>query len=67
MRRKYKDLDFKVSGWCKNRRNCVSVAVKSHGVAVRDTKDPSKTTLKFTQSEWKAFVKGVKNGEFDTA
>lgn len=63
----FADTDFKVSGWCGNRPKCVSVAVKSHGVAVRDTKDSSKTTLKFTRGEWKAFVKGVKAGEFDTA
>lgn len=42
------------------------VAVKIDGdVQVRDTKDQSDTTLKFTKSEWKAFVKGVKSGEFD--
>lgn len=45
--------------------NCVSVARKPQGVAVRDTKDASRTTLYFTRSEWKAFVKGMKNGEFN--
>lgn len=64
---RFADQDFKVSGWCGNRPKCVSVAIKGHGVAVRDTKDPSKTTLKFTRGEWTAFVKGVKAGEFDTA
>ncbi len=44
---------------------CVSVAKKKEGVAVRDTKDASKNTLFFTNEEWDAFTKGVKNGEFD--
>ncbi len=44
---------------------CVSVAKTSQGVAVRDTKDKTKKTLFFKPDEWRAFVKGVKNGEFD--
>ena len=35
---------------------------------MRDTKDPERrTALTFTRDEWDAFVKGVKNGEFDPA
>jgi hypothetical protein len=45
--------------------NCVAVAITSEGVAVRDTKDPTKTTLGFTNSEWTAFIGAVKAGEFD--
>ncbi|MFA6535920.1 MAG: DUF397 domain-containing protein [Candidatus Paceibacterota bacterium] len=45
--------------------NCVAVARTPDVVAVRDTKDPSKTTLAFTHSEWKAFLQGVRAGEFD--
>ncbi|OHA26274.1 MAG: hypothetical protein A3C06_02425 [Candidatus Taylorbacteria bacterium RIFCSPHIGHO2_02_FULL_46_13] len=45
--------------------NCVAVARTEKMVAVRDTKDPSKTTLSFTHSEWKAFLKGVRAGEFN--
>jgi hypothetical protein len=59
-----KDDDFKVSGWCGNRPQCVQVAVKPQGVALRDSKDTSKTTLYFTKSEWNAFTKGVKAGDF---
>ena len=44
---------------------CVSVKRDVNGAKVRDTKDPSKTTLSFTKEEWKAFISGVKNGEFD--
>lgn len=41
------------------------VAIKSEGVAIRDSKDTHKQTLRFTLDEWNAFVKGIKNGEFD--
>lgn len=46
--------------WC-----CVSVKVSDDKVQVRDTKDPSKATLVFDHDEWKSFVAGVKNGQFD--
>lgn len=45
--------------------NCVAVKVSPKGVAIRDTKDTSKSTLKFSRDEWKTFVKAVKQGEFD--
>lgn len=57
--------DFKVSGWCGNRCKCVSIAIKPQGVAIRDTKDPSKATLLFTKDEWSTFIKGAKDGQFD--
>ena len=44
---------------------CVSVKRDTDGVQVRDTKDPTKTTLSFTRDEWKAFIEGVKKGEFE--
>jgi hypothetical protein len=60
-----KDEDFRVSGWCGNRPKCVQVAVKREGVAIRDSKDPEKSTLTFTHEEWDAFVKGVRDGQFN--
>lgn len=45
--------------------NCVEVAFLDTGVAVRDSKDRNGPSLGFTESEWHAFVAGVKNGEFD--
>ena len=45
---------------------CVEVAhLPGGGVAVRDSKDPSKAPHVYTRREWEAFVIGVKNGEFD--
>ena len=36
-------------------------------VAVRDSKDPSGPVLVFTPHEWRAFLDGVRDGEFDGA
>jgi hypothetical protein len=47
--------------------NCVEVAFLDHGVAVRDSNDPSGPVLMFTAAEWDAFVGGAKDGEFDRA
>lgn len=60
-----KDSMFRVSSWTTFTRgqSCVEVAMTSQGIAVRDTKDTSKTTLFFRRDEWDAFIKGVKAGE----
>ena len=45
---------------------CVEVAVlPEHGVAVRDSKDPSGPVLAFTHVEWVSFLDGLSSGEFD--
>jgi Domain of unknown function (DUF397) len=46
---------------------CVEVAVLPNqaGVAVRDSKDRTRPPHRYTNDEWKAFVAGVKAGEFD--
>lgn len=46
---------------------CVAVARKPEGVAVRNSNDPTANTVFFTNDEWKAFVSGTKDGEFDIA
>lgn len=46
--------------------NCVEVAqVPDPAVALRDSKNPDGPQLVFTPDEWRAFVAGVKAGEFD--
>jgi Domain of unknown function (DUF397) len=47
--------------------NCVEIALAADGVAVRDSKDRGGPALRFTPDEWRAFVAGVKGGEFDLA
>jgi Domain of unknown function (DUF397) len=61
----FNDEDFKTSSLCVQCRTCVAVAVNIDGVGIRDTKDPTKTTLNFTREEWQLFVEGAKRGEFD--
>ncbi|WP_433366686.1 DUF397 domain-containing protein [Streptosporangium sp. CA-115845] len=58
--------------WCRstlsgaNNDNCVEVAALPGGSrVVRDSKDPNGPTLNFASGEWRAFISGVKNGEFD--
>ena len=59
---------FRKSSWSVHNpasRFCVAVKMEGDSVLVRDTKDSAKTTLTYTRSEWDAFIKGVKGGEFD--
>ena len=60
------DSEFRKSSFSQGPPNeCVSVAITEGEVYVRDTKDPDKTTLRFTKPEWKAFLKAVRNKEFE--
>ena len=45
---------------------CIEVARSGDQIAVRDSKDPSGPVLVFTTHEWRAFVNGVRDGEFDS-
>ena len=54
---------FKLSSYT---HKCCCVAVRiGETVEIRDTKNPKGPSLSFNKGEWKAFVKGVKNDEFD--
>jgi hypothetical protein len=45
--------------------NCVEVADLPDGhVGLRDSKDSSGAMLRFSPEEWRAFLYGVRNGEF---
>lgn len=44
--------------------NCVEVAL-GDTIRVRDSKNPNTAELSFTQTEWDAFLKGVRSNEFD--
>ena len=46
--------------------NCVEVAsLPDAEVGVRDSKNTESPVLRFTPAEWRAFIGGVRNGEFD--
>jgi hypothetical protein len=47
-------------------QNCVEVAAAGDGtVAVRDSKHPDGALLRYSAAEWRDFIAGAKNGEFD--
>jgi Domain of unknown function (DUF397) len=46
--------------------SCVEVADHDGMILVRDTKDHGRGPIhRYTTDEWRAFVAGVRNGEFD--
>jgi Domain of unknown function (DUF397) len=55
--------------WQKSTRSgmngCVEVAFADGRIAVRDSKDQGGPALVFTPQEWRAFIGGVRDGEFD--
>lgn len=55
--------------WLKSQHSgadqCVEVSWDPEGVRVRDAKHPEGPVLRFTWGEWKAFIAGVRDGEFD--
>jgi len=58
-------IEWRISSWCAA-GDCVAVARLPTGdVLVTDTKDPLGPQLRFDASEWRAFVAGVRAGEFD--
>nr|WP_168172160.1 DUF397 domain-containing protein [Pseudonocardia sp. AL041005-10] len=62
-RSRVSDGQFVTSSFCQ-KGECVAVAADTAGVRVRSTTQQS-IVVGFTDEEWVAFVRGVKNGEFD--
>lgn len=60
------DLAWRTSSFTgSNGNSCVEVAELPEGVAVRDTKDRSRTPHVHSAAAWAAFVAGVRTGAFD--
>lgn len=61
-----RDAQFRKSSYSNDHQACIEVAVTADGGRwLRDTKDRSRPAHYFTAIEWKAFLAGVKDGEFD--
>jgi len=59
-------LKWRVSSYCGGNGECVAVAKLPDGdVAIKDTKEHDGHLLRFSQREWRAFLAGVRAGEFD--
>jgi hypothetical protein len=62
-------VDPATATWTKSSHShnngCVEVAQGDDEIAVRDSKDPTGPILLFTPKEWRAFLAGVRDGEFD--
>jgi hypothetical protein len=58
------EVEFRKSTFCE-KDDCVEVGLVGNGARlVRDSKHRGGPVLRFTESEWDAFVKGVNAGEF---
>ena len=61
----HESLQFRRSTFCTN-GGCVEVATLTDGrVVVRNGNDPDLPPHLFTAAEWRDFVAGVKDGQFD--
>ena len=45
--------------------NCLEVAIAADVVRIRHSLDRSGAVLAFTHAEWRAFLAGARDGEFD--
>jgi hypothetical protein len=45
---------------------CVEIASTADKIAIRDSKDPRGPILVYTPVEFRAFLDGARNGEFDS-
>jgi len=48
-----------------NAGQCVKVGASGQTVLIADSKTPNGPILKYSPDEWRAFLAGAKNGDFD--
>ena len=58
------DLDWQVSRTCDNGQ-CIKVARAGKFVMIGNTSKPEGPVSEFTVEEWRHFLAGVKQGDFD--
>ena len=59
------NVDWLVSTFCAG-GNCVQVAAIGDAIAIRDSKNPDGPVLRYSPEEWRDFLAGAKNGDFDS-
>ncbi|HVF14304.1 MAG TPA: DUF397 domain-containing protein [Acidimicrobiales bacterium] len=67
MSNQFSEEDFRVSSFTASGTSCVAVAMGDGLIGVRDSKNPDGPVLLFNDKEWRAFLNGVKAGEFELA
>jgi hypothetical protein len=61
-----KAVTWRRSSYCTGAAStCVEVSIGVQMVTVRDSKAATGPILRFTVEEWRAFVQGVRAGEFE--
>ncbi len=58
------DATWRTSSYTISGETCVEVADLGSNRAVRDSKDPTGPTLRFTTAAWSAFTAGTRTGDF---
>ncbi|MEU7002800.1 DUF397 domain-containing protein [Nonomuraea sp. NPDC046570] len=58
-------VSWRKSSFSNTNGECVEFARVADGVLIRDSKNPSGPVLAFTPGEWRAFLAGVRQSEFD--
>lgn len=56
---------WRISSFSGEQGNCVQAKPDGGKIVVRHSKYPGGARIHYTTDEWKAFIAGVKNGEFD--
>lgn len=59
------DLSWRKAQLSVQNGQCVELARAGSMIAIRDSKSPAGPVLMYTPAEWRAFLDGAKNGEFD--
>jgi hypothetical protein len=59
------DLNWRKAQLSVDNGQCVELARTGGMIAIRDSKHPAGPVLHYTPAEWRAFLDGAKNGEFD--
>jgi hypothetical protein len=58
------ELSWRVARHC-DAGSCVRVATRGDMVVIGDTKNPDGPILAYDRGEWRTFVEGIRQGDFD--